>query len=74
MEPKKYVGHFEYELRRLQDDFLEALPDSKEGKEANLKWRLLTREVHLGLKDRYLEVANTQMATRGLQIFRWWYE
>ena len=36
-------------------------------------WKSLTSEVHLGVKDRYDEVADTHMPTRGLQIFRWWY-
>ena len=73
MAPKKYVGNFEYEKRRLQDDFLEALPDLKEGKEANENWRSLTREVCPRVKDRYSKVIDTHMPTRGLQIFRWWY-
>ena len=73
MAPKKYAGHFKCEPRRLHDDFLEALLNSKEGKEEFEKWRSLTREVYPGVKDRYSEVENTHMLTRGLHIFRWWY-
>ena len=35
MSPKKYLGKFNYEQRRLEDDFIELLPKSMEGKDAN---------------------------------------
>ena len=73
MVPTKYVRHFEYENRRLQDDFLEALSKCKEGQDAHKEWKSLAGEVCLGLKDRYERVVGTQMPTKGLQIFRWWY-
>ena len=73
MAPKKYVRHFEYEKRRLQDDFLEALSECKEGQDAHKEWKYLVGEVHPGLKDRYAGVVDTHMPTKGLQIFRWWY-
>ena len=66
MAPKNYVGCFNYEDRWLQNYFLDLLPNSKEGREANEQWRALTGEVHLGLKDRYDEVANTNMPIKGL--------
>ena len=33
----------------------------------------MAREVCPGLKDKYAGVADTQIPTKGLQIFRWWY-
>ena len=66
MAPKKYIGHFDYESRRLQDNFLESLLDSREGSEANVMWKSLTREIHPRLKDRYFEVVDTHMPTKGL--------
>ena len=38
MDLKKYVEKFNYEYMRLQDDFLELLPNLREGKEENEKW------------------------------------
>ena len=73
MEPKKYVGSFEYESRRLQDDFLEALPDSREGREANEMWKSLTGGIRPELKDKYFDVVDTHMPIKGLQVLRWWY-
>ena len=67
------MGHFDYESRQLQDNFFESLLDSREDREANEMWKSLTREIHPRLKDRYFEVADTHMPTRGLQIFRWCY-
>ena len=66
MAPKKYVRHFEYEKRRLQDDFLEALLECKEGQGAHKEWKSLAREVCPGLKDKYAGVTNTHMPTKGL--------
>lgn len=74
MPPKKYFVKFEYEDRRLKDDFLEQLPYSKEGNEANKFSRILGNESLLDLKDRFRSIADTYMSTKGLQIFRWWYK
>ena len=73
MAPKKYVGHLKYENKRLQDDFLEALLECKEGQDAHKEWKSLAREVCPRLKDKYAGVVDTYMPTKGLQIFRWWY-
>ena len=73
MAPKKYVRHFEYEKRRLQDDFLEALSECKEGQHAHKEWKSLTTKVFPGLKDRYVGVIVTHIPKKGLQIFIWWY-
>ena len=66
MAPKKYVNKFNYEDRRLQDDFYELLPKSREGKEAIDLWKTLTREVHPRVTYRYNEIANTHMPLKGL--------
>ena len=33
----------------------------------------MNEEVHLGVKDRYDEIADTNMSIKGLQIFKRWY-
>lgn len=69
MPPKKYYGKFEYEERRLQDDFLDHLPRCKEGREATQLWNELDFEVCPGLKEKFGEVADSVLRISGLQIF-----
>lgn len=73
MPPRKNTRKFEYEERILQDDFLELLSGSREGKGANDFWKILTGEVFPRLKDQFDEVADTHIPLKGLQIFKWWY-
>ena len=73
MPPKKYSEKYEYEERSLQDDFLDQLPRSREGRGVLPIWNGLNGEVRPGLKDKYGEVVDSMLPKPGLEIFRWWY-
>ena len=73
MPPKKFIGKLNYEERRLQDDFIEKFPLSKEGRDAVEGWKVLKSEVWPSLKDKYGNFGDTNMPTKGLDFFRWWH-
>ena len=63
------MGKFTYEDKILQDDFYDFLPKLEEDKKVTKVWRTLIGEVHLSVKDKFDEVANTHVPLKGLQFF-----
>lgn len=73
MPPKKYYRKYEYEERRLQDDFLDQLPRSCKGRDILPFWNELDGEVCPSLKEKFTEVTEFVLPKLGLEIFWWWF-
>ena len=49
------------------------MPLYKEGRDVVEGWKVLKIEVFHGLKDKYGNFDDTNMPTKSLDVYRWWY-